>query len=277
MAPWKELHRDGTIVWCLARDSELIGISIEDPSSPQIVARRDLEFVPSGFNVDHGDIVARTQDGSLQACRYRGRGQISAPKIVLPGEKFSGSCLREGILYTSRPSGTQIYDWRSGNPKLLGLQEGSLLHRPSTLMVQGGSLAMNVRPQGSDPYTKIYPAQRAGHFVQAQVDGLFYQEERNKVEKVSLAAIGPQILDNPVRGNLRVSFSLSRTSAVSTEIYDLAGRCIAHIQNGNLSQGTHVLQWDGRDGGGRRVARGTYFLRIENEGHVYTKKFALVR
>jgi hypothetical protein len=277
MAPWKLLHRDGTIVWCLARESELVGISIEDPSSPQFVAQRDLEFAPSGFNVDHGDIVARTQDGSLRACRYRGRGRISAPKTVLPGEKFSGSCLRDGILYTSRSSGTQIYDWRSGNPKLLGLQEGSLLHRPSTLMVQGGSLAINVRPQGSDSYTKIYPAQRARHFVQAQVEGSFYQEEQNKNETSASAAIGLRILDNPARGSLRVSYSVPRASAVSIGIYDLAGRRIAHVQNGNLSQGSHVLHWDGRDDGGRTVARGTYFLRIENEGHFYTKKFALVR
>ncbi len=66
---------------------------------------------------------------------------------------------------------------------------------------------------------------------------------------------------NPFRSTTGLSFSLARGGDVAVDIFDVQGRLIRSLDRRGLAAGDHVIVWDGRDAGGRDVARGIYLSR----------------
>jgi len=50
---------------------------------------------------------------------------------------------------------------------------------------------------------------------------------------------------------------------VRLSVYDVQGRNVRRLSDGPLAGGRHELRWDGRDDGGRPLASGIYYLRLE--------------
>jgi hypothetical protein len=77
----------------------------------------------------------------------------------------------------------------------------------------------------------------------------------------------------------RIVFELPQFagSPAAVGIYDVAGRLVARVHSGVLPGGRHMLEWDGRDLGGRPAASGMYFIRLELDGLVATRTVALIR
>ncbi len=82
---------------------------------------------------------------------------------------------------------------------------------------------------------------------------------------------------NPCNPATSVTFSLDRPSRVEVSVFDLAGRRVRRLLQGNLPAGPRVVPWDGRDDGGQDAASGPYMIRIEQEGRAETVKVTLVR
>jgi flagellar hook assembly protein FlgD len=57
----------------------------------------------------------------------------------------------------------------------------------------------------------------------------------------------------------------------------LQGRAVRKLFAGYLPRGSHTFTWDGRDDGGRGVAGGIYFVRLESADYTATRKMTLVR
>jgi len=75
---------------------------------------------------------------------------------------------------------------------------------------------------------------------------------------------------NPFNPSTDISFTLSKDSWTTLQIYDLAGRLVTTLYNGPQSSGKHTVTWAGRDGTGRSVPAGGYLLRLEASGEVQT-------
>lgn len=82
---------------------------------------------------------------------------------------------------------------------------------------------------------------------------------------------------NPFARETAVRFELPRPVDVSLRIYDVSGRRVRTLARGRRTAGAHQVRWDGRDGSGRRVAGGVYFLRLEAGGKTDTRRVTLVR
>ena len=54
--------------------------------------------------------------------------------------------------------------------------------------------------------------------------------------------------------------------------HDVRGRRIATLAAGSLAAGDHVVQWNGRDDRGREASAGVYFVRLQADREVATKK-----
>jgi hypothetical protein len=72
-------------------------------------------------------------------------------------------------------------------------------------------------------------------------------------------------------GVLNVSFAAGNAfgggaGQVDVSLYDAAGRRIRTLESGTFAPGFHTTTWDGRDGEGRRVPGGLYFLNLRVEG-----------
>ena len=60
-------------------------------------------------------------------------------------------------------------------------------------------------------------------------------------------------------------------------IHDLRGRLVRVLEDAELGEGEHSVDWDGRDATGRSVASGTYFARLEPSFGSLVEKIALLK
>jgi flagellar hook assembly protein FlgD len=60
-------------------------------------------------------------------------------------------------------------------------------------------------------------------------------------------------------------------------VHDVAGRRVRVLEDSFREAGRHAAVWDGRDGTGRRVAAGVYFVRLQAAGGELTRKIVLLR
>lgn len=68
---------------------------------------------------------------------------------------------------------------------------------------------------------------------------------------------------SPLTGTVDLRFSLETARRVRLLIYDVGGRLVRTVLDAERDAGHHTATWDGRDSGGRTVARGMYFFRME--------------
>jgi len=83
-------------------------------------------------------------------------------------------------------------------------------------------------------------------------------------------------LASAVGGLPRAQSSRQRT-AVSLRVYDLCGRLVWTLVDGEQEPGFYKVRWDGRSLSGRRAAPGMYFYRIRAGDFESTRKMVLVK
>ncbi|MEW6749771.1 MAG: FG-GAP-like repeat-containing protein [Candidatus Latescibacterota bacterium] len=81
---------------------------------------------------------------------------------------------------------------------------------------------------------------------------------------------------NPFNAETVIPFTLPRAGVVELAVYDLAGQPVARLVDGLLPAGRHTARWDGRDGGGRRVASAVYLCQLRAGANRETRKLLLL-
>lgn len=71
------------------------------------------------------------------------------------------------------------------------------------------------------------------------------------------------VAPNPAAGTTRIAFTTSAPERACARIFDAQGRVVSRLTEGWMPPGSHVVAWNGRDDGGRALAAGTYWIRIE--------------
>jgi hypothetical protein len=82
---------------------------------------------------------------------------------------------------------------------------------------------------------------------------------------------------NPFNASTRVTFSLPAAGGVILTVYDLRGQVVRSLVGGDRPAGSHEVEWDGRDQGGRAVASGIYLARLHAGGVVQARKMVVMR
>ena len=81
-------------------------------------------------------------------------------------------------------------------------------------------------------------------------------------------------LFNPVT---TIKYSVPKRSHVKIDVYNILGRRIQTLVDGDESAGSHFITWDGTTVSGQPVATGVYLYRFQTEEHVETKKMLLIK
>jgi len=79
------------------------------------------------------------------------------------------------------------------------------------------------------------------------------------------SSLGPA-RPNPSHGPSTFAFTLARDGRAVLTIFDMAGRQVRTVVDGELAAGSHSARWDGLDASGRPVATGEYFYRLSLDG-----------
>ena len=82
---------------------------------------------------------------------------------------------------------------------------------------------------------------------------------------------------NPFNPRTTIRFDLPAAGPVRLAVYDLAGRLVRVLVEGERAAGSHEAVWDGRNEVGQAVASGSYFARIEADGKTTSGRMSLVR
>jgi hypothetical protein len=86
-----------------------------------------------------------------------------------------------------------------------------------------------------------------------------------------------RIFPNPIRTAVTIELGLAAGMPLRLAVYDLAGREVRTLVDGNTSEGIHRVTWDTRDRWGRMVGSQTYLLRFSCEGRTRVRPLYVVR
>jgi len=73
-----------------------------------------------------------------------------------------------------------------------------------------------------------------------------------------------------------VNYAVAPGRKADVFLYDVQGRVLKQLVEGDDRPGWHVAEWDGRDATGRRAAKGIYFVRLTDGHSEATTKLILV-
>ena len=83
---------------------------------------------------------------------------------------------------------------------------------------------------------------------------------------------------NPENGETtNLHYELKKTGMVTIQVFDISGAMVDVLKRGRMDAGEYSTAWDGRNSGGRVVARGVYFLRIVAPDLDETRKVMVVK
>lgn len=98
-----------------------------------------------------------------------------------------------------------------------------------------------------------------------------------KVNEVEAAVKKIGAYPNPFSDRTTIAIQLSARGYVKAEVFDLNGRMVSVLHEGELLQGSHELQWDGTANGWGVLANGTYICRVATPDGMLTQKLSLNR
>jgi hypothetical protein len=77
---------------------------------------------------------------------------------------------------------------------------------------------------------------------------------------------------NPFNAQTSISYTLPYASRVTLDIYDILGRKVQRLYDGNQAAGTHSLIWDAQ-----AMASGMYFYKLTAGEYEKSSKMMLVK
>jgi hypothetical protein len=82
---------------------------------------------------------------------------------------------------------------------------------------------------------------------------------------------------NPFNPITMIRFELSTPANVTLRIYDVTGRLIRTLVEGNVPVGPYAVEWDGKNVAGVPASSGVYFYRLTTSRFQETRKMVLLK
>jgi hypothetical protein len=82
---------------------------------------------------------------------------------------------------------------------------------------------------------------------------------------------------NPFRSSATIRFNLAQAGHVDLTIYDVTGRTVKTLVNGDLKAGENSIVWDGTDNSANRVSGGIFWTQMSTNGFTSSKKMVVLR
>ncbi len=157
------------------------------------------------------------------------------------------------------------------------------VYRSDTVTFEGSRITRDaIAPPSALTYMDrdVQPETRYYYRINAR-RGPILQEMSDAVAVTTLPAARPELLGlahpNPFYDLTRVPFHVDHDERVRISVYESAGRLVRRLTDERWPRGDHFVIWDGRDGSGRLVSAGVYFLRLEDRAARFQRKVVVFR
>ncbi|MFO7676757.1 MAG: FlgD immunoglobulin-like domain containing protein, partial [bacterium] len=118
----------------------------------------------------------------------------------------------------------------------------------------------------------------AGRAIKFTTDGPVVGAKEPNAGIGSVAAgLALQVTPNPFRQAAALRWQLPAAGRVRLVVYDVGGRVIRTLVDAEMTAGTYLSSWDGRDEKGGEVANGTYLYKLETPTGIRTAKAVVLR
>lgn len=104
-----------------------------------------------------------------------------------------------------------------------------------------------------------------------------YSSIQEQIVSIVPSHISLSLFPNPTKNQIALHCSLPVNSKVSIKIFDITGRAIKTIYEGDKKVGNYKFVWDGTTDKGVKVPSGSYFCKIKTGETSLTKKITLIR
>jgi len=74
-----------------------------------------------------------------------------------------------------------------------------------------------------------------------------------------------------------VAFEFERPREIKMTVFDVRGRVVATLAEGNWSAGQHTVRWNGKNLAGKQVATGVYLVKMTTVDAEHTIRAVLVK
>ena len=112
-----------------------------------------------------------------------------------------------------------------------------------------------------------------GIFVRWHISAIEEHTDIDEPIQFDIVSITP----NPAKNHITISYTMKMSGYASLKVYDITGKIICTLVNGIESAGTKTIYWDGKDDAHYNVPNGVYFLKLNADNEIYTKKLIVVR
>jgi hypothetical protein len=242
---------DGLVWSARTGISEDIGFS----RNPCIAAGSDttLHVVWQDADGGYGAIYYAYHDGEA----WQTNVQVSPPAVeaTTPSVAVDGTGIAHIVWSDHRHADTEIY-YAAYEDQVF--QEGGRLSE-----APGQSSVPAVAAGGAGGPCVVWCDLRSGNA------DLYY---RGSDDQSGIAADGPALdapggvrlaspSPNPFNSSTLIGFDLARDARASVQVFDVEGRLVATLAEGEFTAGPHSVVWNGTTGSGARAAAGIYFVR----------------
>jgi len=257
-------------------------------------------------SVTFGDTVATGQCGCLG---FSSAVAGTDTSVLVPIVVFDNEALR-GFQFTLRnnSNGTLRFNWARTGGKAADWEVWGIEHADGSTTVLGLDLEGGQTVQSSEgvlvevmfDVVKRLPSQLSFYLdsnedvILSDADGenvlCVYPDEQNPVTyEVNWLAVHEhsklvpaqfalhQNYPNPFNPTTTFSFDLPGDSDIRLAVYDMLGREVALLVRGNLSAGSHSMNWSGLNDKGVPVSAGIYYIKFVAGDFSETKKMTLLK
>ena len=113
--------------------------------------------------------------------------------------------------------------------------------------------------------------------IHFEITPLTGTEEKGGRKRKESPFILHQTTPNPFTTKATIRFGLKESGWVSLKVYNLRGKRVKTLFEGNRNAGLHKGVWDLKDEAGSEVSSGVYFYRLTANGASETRKLILIR
>ncbi|MCP4631955.1 MAG: T9SS type A sorting domain-containing protein [candidate division Zixibacteria bacterium] len=140
----------------------------------------------------------------------------------------------------------------------------------AAIIIRVGAEYDNWQCETCDEFNFLRPWNRSNSAL-TWIGSEWLERKDNDINVPTISTL-TQNFPNPFNATTGIPFDLAQSGHVSLEVYNLSGQLVETLIDGQMSDGSHIINWDAST-----ISSGIYFYKLITEGKTFTKRMSLLK